>query len=153
MKKIIYPFLAFFLVLYLLVSYNQVIKNDDGQVLSYSTVAKEEKTLSPEKQIAQYQKTAQGVVNVLEAISAPIENQAELEKRIDAVQELEETVVDSKVPGEYRDLHLKLLYLTNELKSKFQEEAKVSDFDYQLDFSGATEEINNLKQEYPWLNL
>ena len=151
MKKFIYPFLAFFVVLYLLFSYNEATKDDQGKVLSYSTTA-EEKVLTPEELNQQYEEAIQGVANVMTALTAPVDSKSAISERLSAIKQLEETILEQKVPAQYQNLHLKLISLLADLQNPLVIQNSSSSPDYQIDFNTVKECIDNLKTEYPWLS-
>jgi len=151
MKKFIYPFLAFFVVLYLLFSYNEAIKKDQGEVLSSSTSA-EERTLTTEELNHQYQEATQGIINVMDGLTTPIKGKSEISERLAVLDQLEETVLEQKVPAQDQDLHLNLVSLINDLRSPLLTQQSSVNPDYQIDFSAVKKKIDDLKNEYSWLS-
>lgn len=154
MKKFIYPFAAFFLVLYLLLSFNEKAKetNEQEEVLSPSptTVMGEEKTLGPEEIKYQYQEAAKSIVLVLEALVAPLDQQTDLEGRLEGIDRLNETIFAVRVPAEYQALHVQLASIADDLERLLLEQSS-QDINNRVDLTEIGGEIDELINEYPWL--
>lgn len=158
MKKFLYPFLAFFLVLFLLLVFNEQIENKPGKVLSSTaTPINQDKILSPKELNNQYEEGAKSIILILNALIKPVSNQDDLERRLDSVIEVKETILSLKVPAQYQNLHLSLMTAADQLEKKFLEKQysianqDVKEKNYQFNFIEIQEKINNLTNEYSWL--
>jgi len=159
MKKFIYPFLAFAVVLFLLISFNVNFKDKQGRVLSSTITVPEnqERTLNPEELNDQYQEAAKSIVPILGVLATPISDHLDLEKRLETASRIKETIFDLKVPGQYQNLHLDLVSITDGLESLFLERQRletdqdIGEQESKIDFREVEEEINKMINDYPWL--
>lgn len=158
MKKFLYPFVAFFLVVILLIVFNDQIKDNKGEVLSSTTKStNQEKNLSPQGLNSQYEEAAKSIFLILNALTKPVNSEADLDKRLESLVEVKETLLSLRVPAQYQNLHLSLVATADQLEKRLLEKQfslanqEVKEKNFKVDFTDAQEKINNLTNEYSWL--
>lgn len=152
MKKFIYPFAAFFVVLYILFSLNVYLNNtnDQGKVLSRSTTVKGvEQSLGPEELNAQYQEAAKSIVTVLSALTRPLEDVEDLTQRLESINRLNDTIFELRVPAQYQTLHIKLAAQVAEIERLLKQAEQTKN--NQIDFNEVIKEFVSLTNNYSWL--
>ncbi|MFA6391520.1 MAG: hypothetical protein WCW66_02025 [Patescibacteria group bacterium] len=139
LKKFGYPFAAFFIVMAILISFNEFVLNEDtdqnGTVLSAIVKAEDEVVVTPEELVNSYQNDIKSIVSELE--SAPDSEELSI---------IEQKLLDEKVPDSYRDLHLKLFGLVNSKKTALNQELSGGNTDEEIQT-----QLETIKKQYAWL--
>lgn len=147
-RKFTYPFAAFLFVLYVLVSFNEVIVNPDdteqGTVLSATVSIYDEPTITPEELVSEYQKIIKNVVSEFEYLVEVRKSNTKQNELLETIGNIEQKLLKQRVPGVYQDLHLEMMSVTNSLTAIHTQNSTGTDI------SNVVEKLESIKNQYAW---
>ncbi|MBU2228814.1 hypothetical protein KJ810_00225 [Patescibacteria group bacterium] len=147
-RKFTYPFAAFLVVLYILVSFNEAIVNpvatEQGTVLSATVSVYDEPVVTSEELVGNYQMSIKDVVLELEYLSDSDKMNYSTSEYQGELNSIEQRLLKHKVPEVYQKLHLELVSVTNKL-------AIISDQNFnETDVLDVKKKLEEIKDQYAW---
>jgi len=150
LKQFGYPFAVFFLVVGLLMGYQELITDpvtkENITVLSATVSVDDEPVVlvSPAELINTYQEDIALMVSELESILDQQKTYLVDSERIKEITEIEQKLMNTKVPEIYRDLHLKIFGIMHSVKQFATQESD------QQNISDIQSKILTIKNQYAW---
>ncbi|MBU0612483.1 hypothetical protein KKB10_00550 [Patescibacteria group bacterium] len=147
-RKFTYPFAAFLVVLYILVSFNEAIVNpvatEQGTVLSATVSVYDEPVVISEELAGNYQTSIKNIVLELEFFSDSDKMNSSVSEYQGELNNIEQRLLKHKVPEVYQNLHLELVSVTNKL-------AIISDLGFnETDVLDVKKRLEEIKDQYAW---
>lgn len=113
MKRFLYPFGAFWVVLLILVGANELLTPEEGNVLSSSVVV-------PKEIRSRYEESIRNILPSVKNLASVDPETLTFEETTGRLEELREVILSFMVPEEYRSMHLEFVSIVDQFQTIFR---------------------------------